>query len=228
MKRGRGQHQNAAGMTVIELAFTISIVGVMMFFALKGRDLIVSMKALATAYELSQYQNFVQQYHVDYRRLPGEDPFAKSRWPRDTSLTTLRDQSLASLEGNDKLDGKLYDIGNPDGEQFTAWRDMRYAGMIEGDPALQGASALPENPFGGFYAFDEGNLGQTGGSLCATRIPGRAAQIIDDKIDDGRINAGKLVATSKFSIEDNNHFDAPDTEPYNIEKEYIICVPMLP
>tara|TARA_R110000868_G_scaffold53617_4_gene168001 strand:- start:1657 stop:1923 length:267 start_codon:yes stop_codon:yes gene_type:complete len=88
---------------------------------------------------------------------------------------------------------------------------------------------MPENPFGGVYGFDEGNLGQSSGSLCTTRIPGRAAQMIDDRMDDGIINRGKVVATSRYdAVEAKNHFDAPDFEPYDFEKEYIICAPILP
>jgi hypothetical protein len=73
-----------------------------------------------------------------------------------------------------------------------------------------------------------GNLGQKAGSLCATKIPGVAAQRIDSQLDDGVINSGLVVATSRFSMEENNHFDAPDTDPYDVEKSYILCAPMLP
>ncbi|MBL8642492.1 MAG: hypothetical protein JNK21_01055 [Rhodospirillaceae bacterium] len=216
------------GMTVIELAFTISIVGLMMFFALKGKDVIEGMRSVAVMYEMEQYQRLIVGYQDTYDELPGDDPRSPNRWNRPSALTVVTETVTASLAGNSKLDGKLYEVGNPGGEQFAAWRDLRFSGALEGDPKFEGTSALPENPFGGFYGLDEGNLGQKEGSLCATRIPGRAAQRIDAKMDDGRINSGKVVATSKFSIEDRHHFPAPDTEPYNIEKEYIICIPMMP
>jgi hypothetical protein len=110
-----------------------------------------------------------------------------------------------------------------------AWRDLRYAGLVKGDPKWAGESAAPENPFGGIYGFDEGNLGQSGGSLCATRVPGRAAQIIDRNMDDGVINKGRVVATSLYDVVGaHNHFNAPDSAPYDYAKQYIICVPILP
>jgi type II secretory pathway pseudopilin PulG len=215
-------------MTIIELALTISILGILMYFTLKGTAVIESMRSVAVAYELQQYQRLFLAYQTDFRQLPGDDPDGAARWRREPALTTASGGTLASLQGDGKIDGVLYDFGNPAGEQFTAWRDLRAAGMISGDSKLTGASALPENPFGGFYGVDEGNLGQTRGSLCATKIPGLAAQSIDERIDDGKIDTGNLVATTKFSIPDSNHFDAPDSEPYNVEKEYIICVPLLP
>ena len=220
--------RSSSGLTIIELAFTISIVGLLLFLTLKGTVMIESFRAVAVSYELEQHQRLVVGYQTDFRALPGDDPQAASRWRREPALTTIALGVPASLVGNDVLDGKLYDFSSPTGEQFTLWRDLRYAGMIDGNPALQGQSSLPENPFGGFYGFDEGNLGQKSGSFCATKIPGRAAEIIDKKLDDGKINSGKLIGTAKFSIEENNHFPAPDTAPYDIEKEYIICVPLLP
>ncbi len=215
-------------MTVIELAFTISILGLMMYFALRGEALVQSMRGLAVSYELQQYQRLVLSYQANFGELPGDDELGPKKWRREPTLTTISDDVLASTAGDGKINGKLYDIGNPSGEQFAVWRDLRFAGMVDGDPQFEGASALPENPFGGFYAFDEGNLGQRGGSLCATKVPGSAALQIDTRIDDGKINEGLVVATSKFSVEQKNHFDTPDTEPYNVEKEYIICLPMLP
>jgi prepilin-type N-terminal cleavage/methylation domain-containing protein len=216
------------GMTIIELAITISILGILMYFTLKGTAVIQSMRSVAVAYELQQYQRLFLAYQTDFRQFPGDDPGGAARWRREPALTTASDGTLVSLQGNGQIDGVLYDFGNPAAEQFTAWRDLRAAGMVSGDSKLTGASALPENPFGGFYGVDEGNLGQTRGSLCATKIPGLAAQAIDSRIDDGKINTGNIVATANFSISANNHFDAPDTEPYNVEKEYIICLPLLP
>ena len=229
MARARRNRSASRGMTVIELAFTISIIGVMMFFALKGGAMIEHMRALSTAYELEQYQRLILSYQADYRKLPGDDDNASRRWPtRPVALSPIGDGAMASLEGDGVILGEFYDLSNPVGEQFMVWSDLRHAGTVEGDPTLTGASALPDNPFDGFYGIDEGNLGQKAGSICATKIPGHSAQVIDDQLDDGKINTGKLVATSKFSIEENNHFDAPDTQPYDIEKEYIICVPLLP
>jgi hypothetical protein len=216
------------GATIIELAVGALLIGIVVTMTLKGSVMIETMKTQVVVSQLPRFQLNVLQYREDFRHLPGDDPAAERVWRRDPALTRIGGDTLALLNGNAKIEGKFYDFGNPSGEHFVAWQDMRFAGLVSGDPKLQGATALPENPFGGFYGFDQGNLGQKDGSLCATKIPGRAAQSIDKRLDDGKINAGRLVATSKFSIEDNNHFDAPDAEPYNVEKEYIICVPLLP
>ncbi|MCB2108858.1 MAG: hypothetical protein KDE14_14210 [Rhodobacteraceae bacterium] len=215
-------------MTFIELATTIVILGSLLFMTLRGTVAIESMRAIAVGYQLTNYQQAVLGYQVEYRQLPGDDPNASTRWKRNPAMTLLDRGSSVSLAGNGQIDGQLYDPRNPASETLVAWQDLRLGGKLDGDILSTGIASLPENPFGGFYAFDEGNLGQSAGSLCATRIPGRAAESIDRRIDDGKISTGKLVATSKFDIAKNQHFDAPDSEPYDFEKEYIICVPILP
>lgn len=214
-------------MTVIEVAVTTTLLGILLFLTLKGTVMIETMRSVALGYELQQFQRLVLGYQVQYRQLPGDDPVAPLRFNREAALVRQGDLRV-QLTGNGVIDGLFFDSSNPEGEQFAAWRDLRFMGALSGDTKMTGVSALPETPFGGFYGFDKGNLGQEGGSLCASKVPGRAAEIIDYRIDDGKINAGKLVGTSKFSIEAYNHFDAPDTVPYDVEKEYIICVPLLP
>ncbi|MDX2144090.1 MAG: hypothetical protein SFV19_12095 [Rhodospirillaceae bacterium] len=215
-------------MSVVELAVGVSLVGIVMLLTLRGSAAIDVMRAYVMAKQIQSYQSAVMTYQAAFSRLPGDDPGAPGRYRRPPALTTSTEGIQVSLAGNGSLDGEFYDQLSPNSETFMAWRDLRHFKAVDGSPELVGASAMPENAFGGFFGFDAGNLGQTEGSLCASRVPGRAAQIIDNQLDDGRIDTGKLVATSKFSIADNNHFDAPDTAPYDIEKEYIICVPLLP
>lgn len=215
------------GSSVAEVVMVVSLLGAFALMTLKGTAAIDSIKAYLMIRQFQAFQSAVMTYQAQFGSLPGEDGGAPRRYLRPPS-TLARAGMQISLIGNGALDGELYDQLSPNSETFMAWRDLRYFEAIPGDPKVAGASAMPENPFGGFYGFDQGNLGQKGGSLCATRISGRAAQMIDNRLDDGKINTGDVVATSKFSIEQNHHFDAPDTTPYDFEKEYIICVPMLP
>ena len=211
------------GFSVIELAATTTILGIVLVMALKGAVFVETMRAFMVSYQMQHFQNRVLVYQVDYHNLPGDDPVAVRRFQRESAVRMLFNTPVSET-GNNEIDGLLWDVTNANGEPFMAWRDMRYAKLIEGDPSLTGLSAMPENPFGGVYGFDEGNLGQQKGSLCVTKIPGRAAQM-----DDGIIYQGDVVATSKYDpAEAKNHFDAPDSEPYDFEKEYIICAPILP
>jgi hypothetical protein len=215
------------GFSGLEVATAVIILGIVFAMAMKGTALVEAMRAFLAAYQIQNYQYRVFTYQAQFNHLPGDDPMAPRRFNRERSV--FMDSGVpVTFNGDLKLDGKLSDALNPLGEQFMAWRDLRYAGM-EGDPLVPGASAMPENPFGGVYGFDQGNLGQKNGSLCATRVPGRAAEMIDHRLDDGVIDKGRVVATSRYDAATAaNHFDAPDSQPYDVEKEYIICVPLLP
>lgn len=218
----------ARGMTVLELSIVIVILGVATLLVLRGLLLVESAKGFIVSYEIEQIRNKVSVYEAEYKALPGKDDGAARRWglPNPSSMVLGAEISYAGDEG---LHGKLAEVLSPNGEQYMAWRHLRAAKLLDGDPNIAGASAAPENPFGGIYGFDEGNLGQTHASLCATRIPGRAAERIDQRLDDGQPGKGLIVATSQYDpVGALNHFDAPDKGPYNYEKTYIICLPMLP
>ena len=73
---------NSLGVTVIELAVTISILGVLMFMTLRGTAMIESMRALAVSYQLRDYQFAVLGYQTEYKIFPGDDPNATQRWQR--------------------------------------------------------------------------------------------------------------------------------------------------
>ena len=213
----------SGGFSFIEMAVAIVILGAVLVMTLRGAELIEAMRGFSTGYQLQQVENAVFIYKSTYNYPPGDDPAAPARFGRNPAPVMVGD-SFADSAGDALIQGKMWDIRNPEGEQFAAWRDLRAANLVDGDPKLLGLSSLPDNAFGGVFGFDEGNLDQDNVSLCATRIPGRAAWQIDDRIDDGRISTGRLVATSKYSVAEFNHFDAPDSEPYDVEKEYIICL----
>jgi len=222
--------QTSAGFGLIEFSVVIGILGIVFLMALKGTAIVTSIRALVVARELDQFVQKVDVYRSQNSgALPGDDKRGPERYGRPKALSIFG-EVYADAAGDGKIQGRLTDFRNPDSEQFMAWRDLRYAGLIDGDPSIPGFSSMPEHTFGGNFGFDEGNLGQTEpGSLCATRVPGEAARQIDERLDDGVVDKGRLVATSQYVPTGvYNHFDAPDSEPYNIEKEYIICIPMVP
>ena len=215
------------GFSAIETTIAIVVLGIAFVLALKGSIAVQAMRALLTTYKVQDFQTAVSLYLAEERQLPGDDSVAPARYGRHESAVFI-DGVSQSLAGNARIDGLLTDTLSPNAEPYMAWRDLRYAGLIEGDPSLTGDMALPSNLFGGVYGFDQGNLGQEKGSLCLTKVPGYAAQLIDKKLDDGIVNKGTVVATSRFSIDQHNHFSAPDTAGYDVNKTYIVCVALAP
>jgi hypothetical protein len=221
---GSGSRRAAAGFALFELVAAVVILGAILIMTVRGSEILVSLRALIVLRQFEQIAQKVEAYRSVFGRLPGDDVMAPARFRRPRALTWIG-PIRADTSGNDQIDGLLSDFRSPEGEQFAVWRDLRLYGSLDGDASLVGFSAMPEHVFGGVLGFDQGNLGQKPpGSLCATRIPGRAAQSIDARLDDGRIDSGLMVGTANYATERYNHFAVPDSEPYDVEKEYIICL----
>ncbi|MEQ9109216.1 MAG: hypothetical protein RIF37_07800 [Rhodospirillaceae bacterium] len=215
----------------IELIINIILIGIVFMLLLKAEAGIDYIGGIFTARRIETIQLLVFSYREDHSFLPGDDPLAPRRFRRDVARTKTLSGTLRDLTDNGVIDGVLLDNDNEEGEQFRAWQDMRFSGKIDGDPALTGLAALPNNLFGGVYAFDGGNLGMEKGSLCLTRLPGLTADVIDQQLDDGVINTGNVVSSSKLPEtpdQDFGHYDEPDTEPYDPDKRYLLCTTQLP
>ncbi len=219
--------ERQAGFSALEMLIAVAIVGVGLMLTMKGTALIEPMRAFMTANQITRYRQIITTYQSEYRALPGDDERAPQRWKRPASIFIL-DGATTGLAGDGRLQGLLSDEGNAVGEQFNAWRDLRFAGLIEGDKELVGRSAMPDNPFGGVYGLAEKNLGLQQ-VLCATQIPGAAAASIDKRLDDSNIATGNFRGTSQWDpVNAKNQFAAPDSAPYDPDKTYIICLPFQP
>jgi len=216
---------DARGFGAIELILVVIILGMVFLFTLKGRELIAPMRIFVTIQQINQYKSALFHYETDFKALPGDDPAAPNRWKRIPSLFVLDFAEPVSLAGDGKLNGLFDDAQNPSGEQYLAWSDLRAGGFVQGDPALVGQSARPENVYGGAYGFAEDNLGLDQ-VLCLSQVPGRDAATIDKRLDDDSISTGTLRGTSQWDpVGAKNHFAQPDTAAYDPEKTYIICFP---
>ncbi len=228
MMEHRCKHVPSRGFGAVELIVVIVVLGGIMLLTLKGTQLIAPMRAFVVAHQIERYQAAVLGYQTGQNAVPGDDPGAPVRWKqREDALFTL-EGAVVSYAGDNTLNGLFDDSANAAGEQYMAWSDLRAGGYLPGDPKLTGQSARPENTYGGVYGFAEDNLGLQQ-VLCMTRVPGRDAEILDTRLDDGKIATGRLRGTSQWDpVEAKNHFAAPDSAPYDPEKTYIICLPMLP
>lgn len=219
------------GFGAVELIVNIFLIGVVIVMILKGQAGVDYAGGFFTALRIEQVQLLVYQYREDHSFLPGDDPLAPRRFRRERALTRDQFDRFADLTDSGVINGRFLDPDNPEGEHYMAWRDLRSARLIDGDPAVTGVDAMPSNLFGGVYGFDGGNLGMSSGSLCLTRVPGRSAEIIDSQLDDGVIDTGNVRATARSGTEaeaSGYHFDEADSGPYNPDTRYMLCTTQLP
>ncbi|NKB44859.1 MAG: hypothetical protein GKS03_11340 [Alphaproteobacteria bacterium] len=230
-QRWRSLIRSNSGFGGVELIINIVLIGIVFLLLLKAEEGIDYVGGVFTARRVETTQLLIFSYREDHSFLPGDDPLAPRRFRRDQARTRNASGNYADLTDNNVIDGYLLDGENILGEQFTAWRDMRFSGKIDGDPSLEGLAALPSNLFGGIYGLDSGNLGMEDGSLCLSNLPGLTAEVIDKELDDGVISTGNVVATARLpEIPDDawGHYDEPDSEPYDPDKRYLLCTTQLP
>ena len=84
--------RNQLGFTLVEIAIVLVIVGLLLGAVLKGQELIFNSKVKSTYNMSKEMAAAIYSYQDRYRRLPGDDTQAATRFPAATpvpSTTTL-------------------------------------------------------------------------------------------------------------------------------------------
>lgn len=217
----RGQ----AGFTLIEIAIVLVIIGLLLGGVLQGQQLIENSRVRSATNDINGIAAGAFSYQERYGRLPGDDPGATndrgSNWQRTDSG-----------DGNGQVDGAAADTFAPSDDSEVAYffQDLRSAGFINGDPALPGIQALPQNPFGGLTSVTNAPILATtsgnnesnplgGMKVCMNNVPGSAAMALDSQLDDGNPQSGRFRATTAETLDAASVVGAP----YNEDQAYVIC-----
>jgi len=211
-----------AGFTLAEIAIVLVIIGLLMGSVLKGRELINNAKVKNLANDFNQIAAAFYGYQDRYRRFPGDDNDAVSRWGSTT----------ANGDGDGAIAGDFY-TNSDTSESRRFWQHLRLAGFIVGDTA---SSAQPGNAVGGIIGVQTSAGPKTareivGTVLCSTNLPGKIAIAIDHMLDDGKsasgsvrgyAQTGPLVATAPGS---NSPVNAASATSYTEDETtlYTVC-----
>jgi len=197
--------QQQSGFTLIEIAIVLVIIGLLLGGVLKGQELITQAKIKNVINDFNGVSTAVYGYQDRYRRIPGDDPAATTRW------TILNSVTLPATAGDGQLTGNFDDNTSTYSETQMFWADLRLAGFISGDTAtLAAATALPQNAASGNLGVQWATVtapGAGGGSatsplqfsapgllVCSTQLPGKIAESVDVQLDDGHPNTGSIRA----------------------------------
>ena len=211
----------SAGFTLVEIAIVLVIIGLLLGCVLKGAEMIENSKVKRAVNEINGISAAFYAYQDRYQRLPGDDGNLAAlqqrggEWPNITSAGN----------SNGALTVNLNQAWNAGGEQQEMWQHLRASGLISGNPAEVGAAALPRNAFSGLTAVVTQTMGGglQGVKVCMSQVPGKAAQAIDNQLDDGQGATGKLRATLGAAGANTNPANAALANPYSEDEYYTIC-----
>lgn len=191
------------GFTLVELAISLMVIGLLIGGVLKGQELIENARLTRAVKNISDYNAAVMIFYSSYDALPG-DMAQTNRLPNCTE-----DPCQIPGNDNDRIgDLNVNIISGTYPERVTVWVHLQYAGLIN-NANLQGThrnDVSPRSPWGGptwlrernnfhnndrfhYYTFGDQDVSTPNG--IALLSLNRTKQI-DIKLDDGKPSTGRV------------------------------------
>lgn len=210
---GGSRSRRRRGFSLVEVGLVVLIVALVVGGVLGGQVLLKNIRISSTIETIRAVDTAMREYRRMYRTLPGDDREATARFGATVP------QASGAADG--VLDGS-YNSSTPDQETRVAWAHLRAAGLVEGAGSDQ---EQPNNRFGGIFGLVDSPLGLKGPALCVSNIPGDAAEVILNKLDDGQRATGGMRAIKLTGISPNL---AGEPEPGPIpsadeDQPHIVC-----
>lgn len=216
--------RNQAGFTLVEIAIVLVIIGLLLGGVLKGQELINSAKVKNMGNDFRNVQAMIYSYQDKFRKLPGDDNAAVSRW------------TLASGHegnGNGVIQGR-WDATSPvaGNESVLLWEHLRRANLATGSTDFSSDTAaqagLPSNAEGGRFGISGSRpiTTMTGGSFyaCSDAIDGKFAQQLDLALDDGQPDKGASQGIAQVSGATQADGSKAASSTYSEGTRYTICM----
>lgn len=184
------------GLTLVEAAVMLVVIGLLIEFVIKGRELVQNARVRDIISQQGAAESAFLAFQDRFRVLPGDYATASAN-------INCGPSACLNGNGNGRIDpgtgGALH-------EEILAWQHLSASGFINGhyqmlNPAV--AVPAPENTpssvFGGFMETVTDNVwGYSGNTMSRNNIktgnyvPAAVLAEVDRKIDDGRPGSGRL------------------------------------
>lgn len=212
------------GFTLVELAISLMVIGLLIGGVLKGQELIKNVRILRVAKDINDIDTAVMIFRSTYNALPGDMRNPGFR------LSNCTDSPCADI-GNHNY--KYDDYSGPY-EQYheskNFWIHLSRAGLIgpvDDDKIFSKIS--PQNTFGGYFSVHRrsidlnadidnaenilyvGDLAEGGNTMAC-----RSIILIDNKIDDGKPHSGRIKI---YRIDHSNAHQCYDTSTMEYNRE---------
>ena len=175
------------GFTLVEIAIVLVIIGLLLGGILKGQEMITQAKIKNLIADFSGISAAYHGYQDRYRKLPGDDGDANTRW-------TLGIAAPAAGAYNDGTVSGAYNSTTANDESRLFWLHLRRAGFVAGSDqeppfnavtgklGVQTGNAAAATALGGFSAL----------IVCSANMPDKVAIAVDTQMDDGDARAGSV------------------------------------
>jgi prepilin-type N-terminal cleavage/methylation domain-containing protein len=184
-----------AGLTLLEIAVVLVIIGLLLGGVLKGQEIIINAKIKNLENNYKGISIAIYSYQDRYRALPGDDKDATKQFKVNSPTIPIIDG-----DNNGKISGEFDDTSEtPDNtkESRHLWAHLRLAHLIKGVP---GTTALPLHPFNGVMGvasptqFLRGRMPitLTRTFIGFTNIPNKIALILESRHDDLNPHIGQI------------------------------------
>jgi len=177
------RHLRSGGFSLVEIAVVLVIIGLILAVVLQGRKLISSAEYKSLKQQLSDYQSAFYAFRDRYHALPGDFADANNQL------------GVPNGNGNGAI-GNGPACTNSGDESCLAWRHLRAAGLIKGNPSDQGTAASPQHPYGGvvssFFTGNDDN-GVYENKIYIKNLPIGIARQLDRDLDDEQCNTGRIA-----------------------------------
>ncbi len=116
------------GFTLLELAISLAIIGLITGSILVGRSMIATSRLQTAVTDVNSFTSSVANFRQAYQSLPGDMANATASWGTDSSGCPTGGGATGTCNGNG--DGKIAGVSSYEYESFRFWQHLYNAGMF--------------------------------------------------------------------------------------------------
>ena len=188
-----------AGFTLVEIAMTLAVIGLLIGSVIKGQELITNVRLKKMEKDSIDISMAIFAYQDRYGPFPGDDNKVTSRF--SVYADGINDPAANDINGNGDglIDGNW--IGAANSETANLWKHLRAAGLISGNGDQD---RQPKNAYDGDIGVREGSLRIPGRVVVFGQINGTVARILESRLDDGNPSFGSVQSDLSEDLMDGN------------------------